>query len=83
MATEGGDYDYISPSSSYHISADNILRLVITSLEDMVWLDRDDQLQRRVIVENGDGIDIGKGLQGRGTVLGGLRWATLALEAPN
>ena len=61
MAAESGDYYYISPSSSDHLSADDILCLVISSLEDMVWLYRGDQLQRRAIIKNGDDIDLGKG----------------------
>ena len=83
MAAEGRDYDYISPPSSDHLSADDIICLVISSLEDTVWLYRGNQLQRSAIIKNGDDIDIGKGLQSRGTALGGLRWTTLALEALN
>ena len=83
MAAEGGDDDHISPSGSNHLAADDILRAIVAALEDIVGLDRGDQLQRYVLAEHGDGIDKGKGLQGRGTALGRLRRAALALEAPD
>ena len=62
MAAEGGDDDHISPSGSNHLAADDILRAIVTTLEDIVGLDRGDQLQRRVLFEYGNGIDKGKGL---------------------
>ena len=83
MAAEGGDDDHIPPSGSDHLAADDILWTIVATLEDIVGLDRGDQLQRRVLFEHGNGIDKGKGLQGRGTALGRLRRAALALEAPD
>ena len=83
MAAEGGDDDHISPSGSDHLAADDILRAIVTTLEDIVGLDCGDQLQRRVLAEHGNGIDKGKGLQGRGTALGRLRRAALAFQTPN
>ena len=81
MAAEGGDDDHIPPSGSDHLAADDILWTIVTTLEDIVGLDRGDQLHRRVFAEHGHGINKGKGVQGLGTALGRLRRATFALEA--
>ena len=83
MAAEGGDDDDIPPSGSDHLAADDILRTIVATLENIVGLDRGDQLQRRVFTEHGYGIDKGKGLQGRGTALGRLRWTPIAFQTPN
>ena len=83
MAAEGGDDDHIPPSGSNHLAADDIIPTIVTTLEDVVGLDRGDQLHRRVLFEHSNGIDKGEGLQGRGPALGRLRRATFALEAPD
>jgi len=58
---ERNDHDLAAARANY-LATDDCVRSVIATLDDHVRLKRLDQLERRVLVEQGDGID---GLEGR------------------